>query len=215
MSESSLPINPKQKRLTDAEWAEACALWETGEFRLDDLSAKYGVTRESLSRGLSKRGAIKGASASDHAARVAEEVKKAAQEDAAVLAKRIRETKENSYEWIMALTRMTMNEVVSAAKRKEAVGTKLNNLKALERAMKTVALGSAEMYRILGLDKNDVDESELPELTIAEMTADEIIQVRQAVKDPLMAATDISDLDEDAEVVEEGDYDLDEEEVEE
>lgn len=200
------PAKPKSKRLTPKQWAEAEALWESGEVTLSDLVAKFHIHKTSFQKRFAERGIKKGAKKEEHARRVAEEVTKAAIDDATVLAARIRETKEEHYKMAASLAKLTWAEILAAKQNGSPMAVALNNLKALDAAMAVLKKAREERYAVLGLDREDfVDEDGLPELVISELTASQIDALR--AKDH----TEFDDLPDDA-ILEDGDNDLEEEE---
>ena len=175
------PPKPKSPhaRLTPKQWAEAEALWESGEVTLDDLAAKFGKDKSAFSRHFDKNGIKKGAKRDEHKKRVADEVTKAAIDDATVLAARIKETKEEHYKMFAGLAKLTWAEILAAKKDGKPVAIAMHNLKALDAAMTVLKKAREERYAVLGLDRSDfVDENALPELVISELTADQVEQLR-------------------------------------
>ncbi|MCG5512848.1 hypothetical protein [Ectothiorhodospira shaposhnikovii] len=192
------------RRLGEADWIEAATLWESGNYTLEDLSNRFGISKEALSKGFKKRGSEKGAKSKEYAEKVKAAIGRAAEEEALIHAQRVMETREKSYEWIMALTKMAMSEAVSAAKARVPIATKLDNLKAIEKAMNVVSTGSNELFRVLNIKPDDIGDDQLPELTISEMTADEIAAVQRAASGD-DEDLDLSDLEDDLDDCIEGD----------
>ncbi len=64
----------KYRRLTPAEWAEARALWESGETVLQELSVRFGVSERALQAHFAKHSTLKGSKAKELAAAVQETV---------------------------------------------------------------------------------------------------------------------------------------------
>lgn len=179
MEEEKTTVKPSRKRLSPKQWAEAEALWESGEFTLVDLSRKFGITTNSIYAHMKKVGIEKGAKAAKHKAKVAEEVTKAATEDATILAARVRETKEEHYKMATGIAKLTWAEVLTAKQNNVPMATIANNVKALDNAMTVLAKARVERFAVLGLDKdNDNDDDGLPELLISELTADQIEELR-------------------------------------
>ena len=170
----------RRTRLTPRQWAEAAALWQSGEVTLEDLENRYGASKETFSRKFSAMGVKKGENAAQHAERVREEITRGAIQDAALIAQRVRRTKEDHYEWSTALGRLIMHEIAKAQREKIPLAAIDPTIKTIKRALEGLQIARAERYAVLGLDKDDyVDDEQLPELMIAEMTASEIEQIRQ------------------------------------
>ncbi len=184
MTEETEPKKRKCIRLSPKKWAEAEALWESGEVALGDLVTRFGVDRSTLQKRFSQRGIKKGAKSAEHAKRVSEEVTKAAIDDATVLAARIRETKEEHYKMAAGLAKLTWAEILAVKSSGSPMAVAMNNLKALDNAMNVLKKAREERYAVLGLDRDDhVDEEGLPELVISELTADQIEALRAKQED--------------------------------
>ena len=169
----------KPVRLTPKQWAEAETLWELGDVALADLAKKFGITEQAVSQHMKKKGVQRGKRAAEHAKKVSDEVARQALEDAAVAAARIRETKEEHYKMAAGVAKLTWSEVLTAKQNNVPLATITNNLKALEVANNILARSRAERYAVLGLDKDhEPEDDKLPVLEIAELTQDEIEELR-------------------------------------
>lgn len=169
----------KQKRLTPKQWAEAEALWASGEVTLGQLASKFGISEQALGRRMKAKGVEKGANAAKHTKKIAEAVAAAAVDDATVLAGRIRETKEEHYKMSSAIAKLAWQEILTAKQNGSPVSVAMNNLKALDSAMNVMTKARMERWAVLGLDRTDyVDEDGLPELLISELTAEQIQELR-------------------------------------
>jgi hypothetical protein len=206
----------KHARLTPKQWAEAEALWESGEVTLEDLAARFGKHRSAFSAHFKAKGIEKGKKKEEHKAAVKEEVTKAAIDDATVLAARIKETKEEHYKMAAGLAKLSWNEILLAKSEGRAVSTALNNLKALDAAMTVLKKAREERWAVLGLDRDDaMDEDGLPDLVISELTAEQIEALRERDEDDdlKLPGTDQAELEaelaalDDDEIVDEGEGD--------
>lgn len=211
MTKAPAPAAPKSKhaRLTPKQWAEAEALWESGEVTLVDLATRFGKHKSAFSAHFSKHKIERGSKKAEHAAAIKEEVKKASIDDATVLAARIKETKEEHYKMASGLAKLSWNEILQAKAAGHAFSTVLNNLKSLDAAMTVLKKAREERWAVLGLDKDDdMDEDGLPELVISELTAEQIEALRSRDESELDdlpdGEADVSELDD---VVDEGDDD--------
>lgn len=171
---------PQSKKLSPREWAQATALYRAGEATLEELGKKFNRHPQSFAQYFSRRGIKKGDQAHKHAKKVEEAVEKQAIKDAALIAARIRETKEEHYKMASGLAKLTWAEVLKAKQDGVPVSTALVNLKALDTAMSVLKKAREERYSVLGLDRPDaVDENDVPELVISELTADQIEALRK------------------------------------
>lgn len=196
------------------EWAEAETLWESGNITLKELAERFGMVEETFSRHFARIGIKKGSKAALASEKVREEVSKSMLDDATVLSNRIRETKEEHYKLSSLMVKLASNEILQAKRDGMPYETKINNIKALDLAMNVIKKGREERWAVLGLDDPDnVNENDLPELFISEMTAAQIEEMQkrqeQATQEFLdevegvLGGSDILSTDND--VVEEGD----------
>lgn len=169
----------KSKRLPARTWAVIDALWEAGDATYNDLVAKFGVSRQGLRTHFKSKGIVQGSKKEEIAKVVSEDLTKAVSEEATILAARIKETKEEHYKMASGLAKLTWAEILKAKQDGIPVGTAINNLKALDTAMTVLKKAREERYAVLGLDKDAVDENEVPELVISELTADQIETLRK------------------------------------
>ncbi len=166
--------------LTPAQWAEAEALWRSGEVTLEDLARRFDIRRETLSRHFARNKVVKGSEAAEHARHVADKLREKALGDRMVIVDRIRETKESHYKWSDALAKLAMQALVTAQKKGMPLSTTLNDLKAVHRAAAIVQIARNERWAVLGLDKDVVDEDSLPDLIIHELTPEQIKAMQEA-----------------------------------
>jgi hypothetical protein len=166
-------------RLTPKQWAEAEALWESGEVTLEDLAAKFGKHKSNFSRHFDKLSIKRGSKAEAHKREVAKAVTAAAIDEVSVTAARIRETKEDHYKMAAGLGKLVWSEILTAKQGGNPVSVATANLKALDIAATTLKKVREERWAVLGLDKADfIDEDGLPELTIMELTAEQLEALR-------------------------------------
>lgn len=206
----------KYSRLTPAQWKRIGTMWELGEVTIQELSKKYGPAPEHISRKFKELGFKHNARAGEYGQKIKKEVDKRIEDDAKKWADRIRDTKEEHYEQITTLNRLAMTEIALAKKDGRPLATADPNLKAIYRAIQINKTAREERYSILGLDQNDGEDDNLPELTIREMTAAEIDDIRDEQRkaggdefDPLDVLANYIDPDaeSDNDVVGEGDDD--------
>lgn len=172
-------LKPKFKQFTVHQWAEIDAMWKSGEVTIDELVKNFGGKPETFKRSFGKRGVIRGASKEEIKQRVMEELAKAQIADAALIAGRVRETKEDHYKMAAGIAKLTWSEVLKARQEGHPVAVALPNLKALEAAMTILKKAREERYSVLGLDRDDsVDPSSLPELVISELTPDQVTHLQ-------------------------------------
>lgn len=160
-------------------WAEAEALWASGDVTLVELAKKVGVSQTSVSLHMKKRGVTKGEKAKEHSERISKRIAEDVLGESTIVSSRIKETKEEHYKMAKGLARLVWNEVVAAQTKGGAYGAIQANLKSLEIASNTLAKLRQERWAVLGLDKPDaVDATQLPELVIEELTADQVQELQ-------------------------------------
>lgn len=172
VSKKSHPLTPKQ-------WAEAEALWGAGEVTLDQLAKRFKKSKSTFEKHFSRRGLKKGFKAEAIQRKITTAVESSIVDDTTVIASRIRETKEEHYKMAAGLAKLTWSEILTVKQNGAPMASAMNNLKALDSAMSVLKKAREERYAVLGLDRADyVDEGGLPELVIAELTADQIEELR-------------------------------------
>ncbi|MGU5794253.1 hypothetical protein ACV1DW_15590 [Aeromonas hydrophila] len=170
--------DPK-RRLTPKEWAKAESLYESGEFNLDQIAAEFGVHPITVQRHMKAHGIEKGAKAAEIKEKVTEKMKDAAEEDASIIAQRIRETKEEHYRLNQAIDKRIVREMVGVESEGRSVATSLGVFKALKTAAETLKITRENRYTVLGIIDNDVLDDELPTLEVRDMMEEEIEAIRE------------------------------------
>jgi hypothetical protein len=169
----------RRGRLSERDWAEATALWEQGVVTYAQLAEKFDRHEQSFVQYFRRRGIKKGSGRAKTMAKVESAVEKQLINDAAIIAARIKETKEEHYKMASGLAKLTWSEVLKTKQDGAPIATALNNLKALDSAMSVLKKAREERYAVLGLDRPDaIDENDVPELVISELTADQIETLR-------------------------------------
>lgn len=169
----------KRRYPSASAWAEAEALWASGDVTLEDLAKKVGVSATSVSLHMKKHKVTKGEKAKEHSERISKQVADDILNEGTVHSQRIKETKEEHYKMASGLARLTWGEIVTAKNNGGGYAAIQQNLKALEIATNVLAKIRQERYAVLGLDKPDaVDATQLPELVIEELTADQVQQLK-------------------------------------
>ena len=177
-------VSRRGKALTSTERAEAIALWRAGTVTLDELAAKFDRDRTTFLRLFNKEGAVKGELAREHEKRVEEAVEDAAITDVAITAQRIRETKEDHYKYAKYIAGQVTQVLAKTRQEGRAIGTALNDLKALNIASQTFKTVREERYALLGLnDEQNAGDEKMPDLVIQELTAGEIKNMHRAMEE--------------------------------
>lgn len=179
-------------RIKESEWRTIDTLWESGEATLREIARKFNTTTATLAVHFKKNGIKKGARAEDLRQAVRKQQEIEAQTEAAVISERIRQTKEDHYKMATALAKITFGEVIKMRSTETPYGKGEKDIKTLLLAAEALKKCREERWVTLGLDKDAVDESALPELTLHTLTAKEVQQIRdnQAEDDDEMGIED-------------------------
>lgn len=169
----------KTTSFTPTQWAEAVALWESGEVTVENLAKRFKKSVSYLNRKLSELGAVKGSAAKAHGEKVAKLVAEAVLEDSVVLANRIRDTKEEHYRYDTLIVRLVGKTIGDLQRGGQPIAAGMSDFKALDCAANVLKKIREDRFAILGLDKIDsIDTTEIPELVIKELTADQVDHLR-------------------------------------
>lgn len=188
------------KRLTPAERAEAIELWRQGAATLDELAARFDRDRGTFIRLFNAEGVTKGEAKADVERQVTEAVQSSVATDAAVLAGRVRETKEDHYRMIRGLSKLAWSTIAEAKKNGRPVATVINELKAIQIGTQIFKTSREECFALLGLnDKDDKSNDPMPDLILRELTAEEIQDMtsRKVEDDDLGISAPAADLETD------------------
>ena len=162
-------------RLTESEKAEAIALYKAGDATLTDLSKRFGKNKQTFANLFKALSIVKGSSAAEISKKIADEVAKTIVSDAALYAKRIKDTKEETYNTSTAISKMVTATLVRARSEGLPYGTTTNDLKAFKIAAETLRITREERYIVLGItNADDLTDRPLPDLMIQELNAVDI-----------------------------------------
>ena len=187
----------KYARLTPAEWEEVKAMWEMGAATIEEIGKRFDKDAAGLHRRLQKEGIKHGCKKHLITDAISKEINDANTRNI----KKIIETREDHYQWSVAIAKLTMHQIVNAQKTSAPLATILPALKSLQTASSILANVRNERWSILGLDKGDPESDELPELVVAGMTPEEIEDIKRKQTKLL---PDVDDLDLGEDVIEEG-----------
>lgn len=178
---------PGAKGLTVAQKAEAAALWRVGTVTLDDLAKRFKKRPETFSRLFKKMGIEKGSGAAA-ALKKAEAVASAkVVSDTEETLTRIAQVKDSHFKMISALSRMAFQEIANAKRAELDVGKLKDVMSVYKMATEVVGNSRKELFAILNVEKHDAAEEldDLPDLTVRELTQDEVSQLQASVDDTL------------------------------
>lgn len=181
----------KYARLTQSQWREIDALWESGDITVKQLVERYKKHPDTFVNHFRKYGIKKGAKAAELARIAAEQAKAKTRQEADIVSERIHKTKEDHYKMAEAISRLTFNEILKAKQEEKEFKAAKENIKTLLLAAETLKKCREERWIVLGLDKDVVDEDALPELVMSTMTEEQVRQLREAqIEDEEMMGLD-------------------------
>lgn len=180
-AEESSGEKSDSKRLTPAEWAEACALYETGSAKMTEIAERFGVTISAVSQHFRKNGVVRGSKAAAVTKAVEEAVVSKAVTEATgfeqLRRKRIEDTRTQHYSYAQALSSEIMRQIAEAKSAGRALSSVEANVRTLRTAAAALATIRQERYAILDVE-GDVDEANLPTLEIVDLSDDDIAKLQ-------------------------------------
>src|SRR5687768_6587797 len=187
----------KGKQLNATEKAEAIAMWRSGQYTLDQIAEKLDRSRLTFIRLFKESKVAKGENSAEHEKKITEAVEAAAVGDVAVLAQRIKETKEDHYKMASGIARLVWKLIATCTKEGHSFQTIGSDLKALRYAAAVLKTAREEKYAVLGLNEKETDDDKDPEdLVIREITADEIRdRINSNVGDEDFDTPDLEDIE--------------------
>ena len=171
----SEPSSCKRKyvRLDPSTWSEIEALWETGDTTLEELEARYAVSRRALQSHFAKRKLVKGSKAAALAAVVKKKVFSEVP-NADEMTMRAKATREAAYRNAVIVEELIMAQLSAAQKDPSQAIKAASAIKALSLAAAGLERVHELKWRALGLDKDSALSDELPILVVQDLTEEEI-----------------------------------------
>jgi hypothetical protein len=176
----------KVRRLTPAAYAEIRELFELGTTGVSDLSDKFGISRQALSRRFKDDGVVRGSRAAEAAEAARKAAVAAPSAPAAAILERfsdkregwVEETRVGSYNNMTLVERLTKKIIQESLNpvAPKPLSSFDDELKAIERIKKIfVETARHKLVDILNADEV-VDEDSLPNLMIEDLTDQEILE---------------------------------------
>lgn len=173
------------KRLTAEEFIEASVKWRSGKYKLKELAEEYGVSENSLWRRFDRNG-VKHAvdlAAFESQVRTAmlEETHNATLEREQRLRKQALDSKEFLLKAVDGVSRRGLNAIAETVKNKLPLANAMDDVKTAKEAILLFKNAVETIDRIV--PKEEVDEDDLPTLSIEGLTVDDVDAIRQEHKD--------------------------------
>lgn len=168
--ETEAPAAKKSRRLTEAEWAEAKALYETGRLTKTALAEKYAISRQSMHEGLTARGAVYGSKS-----KAVEDAVVTAQVDQSV--KRLEDIaamKDRQRQRVELIQSLAVKQITDQIREKSPIANRKADMAVLKDAMGIIAKGRDELYHIYDLHRDPAGADEIPEFIVGEYSNEEI-----------------------------------------
>lgn len=168
-----------KKRLSETEWMEIIELVKAG-VPIPEIANRFNVAKSSVYRGLKTRGM-----SPDDIARQAQDA--ADKREHEKLVAKIKQTKENSFDRLEMLEKLSLSLVIGQMKKmNDSDAGKIgffsaiaDDLKSIERAVSIVAKSTSSKWNILGINRENADaDITMPELVVRELTPSEIAAIR-------------------------------------
>lgn len=181
------------KNLTGAQKAEAVALWRAGEITLEGLSKKFKKRPETFSRMFTRMGITKGSGAAAAIKKAEELVAERVVSDTELTLQRISEVRESHYTMSRHLAKLAFREIINAKNAELDVGKLKDVMAVYKMASDVIGNSRKELFDLLNAEKyekaEDIDN--LPDLTVRELTNDEIEQLHSSPIDDGMDEDDL------------------------
>lgn len=162
--------------LTPAQRRQITILWERGDTTLSQLASRFGKSERALVAYFAKKGIVKGSKADVLQAAVTATLDNQLVDEVELTAKRIKESKEETYKIGSAIRKLIANTLAKSQTEKRAIGTTANDMKALVTAAQALKIAKEVTDNALGVREDDDDTKDLPELRISEASDESIRQ---------------------------------------
>ncbi|EJL8716159.1 hypothetical protein N7I40_004108 [Vibrio parahaemolyticus] len=167
----------EKKRMSAKDWIKAEAMYESGDYSLEQIAEQFGVHKITVQRHMKSKGIEKGAAAKRIKEKVEKRLEEAAEAEIDVTTQRIQEVKERHYTLNTTIDKKITREIIEAEKDGRPISTAHANIKTLKLAAETLRITRGNEYDILGVTDEPGDD-DLPTLEVREMLEDEIAEIR-------------------------------------
>lgn len=194
------------KRLTIEQWAEAGSLYESGNYSLEDLKARFGVSKQTLCKRFKKMGIEKGSLKDHHVMRAKAVIDQGIQTEAQEIADRVRQSRDFHWKALQVVSKQVITTIVNNEKAGRPASYIADDLKALSEAAKALKTIREEKWNVLGAHLFENQEATMPELVIRTFTPEQIEEIKSRGFDESddidVQDEDLADLDDSEDVIE-------------
>lgn len=174
-AETPAPVEERSRYLSDAEWKEAVFLFETGKSTKTDLSRRFGISWQAVSKGLKQRGAIYGSKSSI----ITDSLIEAEKTDSARKAEEITAMRERQRVSIELLQKIQNNIVGTQIRDNLPLSEKIDDIKALNLLIKNQTMIREDLWRIYDLDRDPDQAEEFPDFVVSEYEPEELRAINE------------------------------------
>lgn len=179
MSEEKQEKTPRVRvKTTNRQRMEAVTLYRAGDHTVEEISKLVGVPEGNLRKYFSRQKVYKG-----EIKQLLEEKRRAAMEQAFVMdpvvhARRIFETKNDTYRIAEMLRKLVGSKIAEEHKKGGNLGVLAQEMKAIREAAAALKTCREEAYAVLGIKEGDLETDNLPELTIKGLDEEQILDLQ-------------------------------------
>lgn len=164
-----------RKRFSEADFASAKELYELGKAGIAELSDMFGISRQTLSKRFKDANVVRGSRAHEVSQAAGAAVKAVQERFAEGRAQMIEETRMEGLKALKQARLIGQKIVVETVKKGDPLSMIDDDLRALGRFNKILIDNVGKALEILKADEH-VDDEDLPTLTIADLTDEDILQ---------------------------------------
>ncbi|MET2951327.1 hypothetical protein ABXV18_24905 [Vibrio owensii] len=175
----------KKKILPAKDYRTICQMWRSGDYTLSELAKKFDTNEKSLRQRLYRDGIKKGQDAKLHDQAVSEVLQKETAKNAVETRNAIATLQKNHLSWLDQISKRALFITVQSAKEETPLGNFKDDIKALKDVSDILRSNYQTAAKILRVDDITELEEELPTFTVAEMTADDVAEIRDAQRQQL------------------------------
>jgi hypothetical protein len=185
------------RSLTMTERAEAAALWRSGSVTLEDLAKKFKKRPETFSRLFTRMGVEKGSTAASAMRKAELAIASRIVNQAELTLERITQVKDSHFAMSRSIALMAFKDLQQAKRAELDIGKLKDIMAVYKMASEVVGNSRKELFQILDVEGHKADSllDDLPDLTVRELTQDEVEGLRNAPEDDLDTSTGAGMLD--------------------
>lgn len=178
MSEATKKARKPYFRMTAAQKVEAGVLWRAGEMTSAQIATKLGVPDRAMSQFTKSCGFKKGDLSAELEEKRAAVVEQALTLDPLVHARRVFDTKNETYRISEMLRKLVASEIIKCRQDGRKLGTIQNEIKTIREAAAAIKTCREEAFAVLGIRPEDQGDEALPDLTVTDLTEDDIADLQ-------------------------------------